>query len=585
MWRKDRNSKIFKALGSISMVLVTIYVITSFNLLPNSSGQNDPDNVDISQLAPIEEEVEVDEDEDLADQPEEIDEDPEEIEEDPIVKDPTKGMYGVTSSNMITSEIGMSVLSQGGNAVDAAVAMAYSLGVVDPQNSGIGGSGGILVYDAATGESVFYDYYFAAGSDENNRFEVAIPGFVKGMEKVNQDLGVMDMESLIQYSVDLAEEGISATEAYARNLNNNSYIREVHPSYRGLGTISQGSQLKYPELAETMRKIQAQGSDAFYSRDSEIAQNFMDLSGTDPETLESYEVIVKEPIISNYRGYDIISPPPPFSGLALAQNLALDEIFDFPDVDYSNEDYWDTFIRRDSIITDQRKSLIHDEYSLDEDFSRFLEEDYLRQVWEDFGGINEDVDPEQENTTAFSVIDKEGLLVSATNTISNYWGSYQIRDGIIYNNAMKNFTDDENNELKRLRRPRTGISQAIIVNDDYLETIGSSGGAEIPNYTYELLVANKKRNIEIQEANELKRRKVLSGIVFLEGARGDYNLGEFRLNEPVDFWPSNTGFWGRAAGIVIDGDKISGHTDARDYYVPGFIYFDGEKVGSGTGIE
>lgn len=553
MGGKDRNNKVLKLLGIVSVLIVAIYVITSFDLLPSTAGENDPDNVDISELERVDE---VQEDESM----------------------PTRGMYGVTSSNMITSEIGMKVLAEGGNAVDAAVAMSYALGVIDPQNSGIGGSGGMLIYDAKTEESVFYDYYFAAGSDENNKYYIAIPGFVKGMEKVNEDLGLMDMVELIQYSVDLAEEGISATEDYASNLNNNTYIKEVHPSFRELGTIQYGTVITYPELAETMRQIQAEGSDAFYSRNSEIAQNFMELTGTEAEILENYEVIVREPIITNYRGYDVITPPAPFSGLLLSQSLKLDEIYDFPEVDYSSEEYWDSLIRRDSIMADERRKNVHDGYSLNEDLSQFLEEDYLVKTWEEFGGINEELDPEQENTTAFSVIDKDGLLVSATNTISNYWGSYQMRDGIIYNNAMKNFTDHENNELKALKRPRTGISQAIIVNEDYLETIGSSGGAEIANFISEITINNKKRNIELQEANELRRTKIVQGIVFLEGAREEYNLSEFRLDEPVDFWPSNTGFWGRACGIVIDGDNISGHIDYRDYLKPGFIYFDGEEI-------
>ena len=567
MWKKEKNSKILKLLAIVSLVIVTVYVVNIFNLFPSASGENNPDEIDLSELEAMDE---IEEDQDLE----------EEIDDTLTNEDPTKGMYGVTSSNMITSEIGMRVLRSGGNAVDAAVAMAYTLGIVDPQNSGIGGSGGMLVYDAKSEESIFYDYYFAAGSDENNRYDIAIPGFVKGMEKANEDLGTIDMKELIQFSIDLAEQGITATEEYAKNLNNNSYIKEVHPSFRKLGTISEGTSITYPELADTMKKIQAEGSDAFYSRDSEIAQNFMELTGTKAETLESYEVVVKKPIISNYRGYDIITPPPPFSGLLLAQNLKLDEIYDLPGVDYSSEEYWDRFIIRDSIITEQRRANIHDQYSLDEDFSHFLGEDYLRKMWSEFGGIDEGVDPEQENTTAFSVIDKDGLVVSVTNTISNYWGSYQIRDGIIYNNAMKNFTDDENNEIKELRRPRTGISQAIIVNDDYLETIGSSGGAEIPNYISELTINNKKRNIDLQDANELKRTKVLQGIVFLEGEYGDYNVSEFRLDEPIDFWPSNTGFWGRAAGIVIDGENISGHTDARDYLKAGFIYFDGSEIKS-----
>lgn len=554
MRKEDYNSKILKFLTIASLMIVGIYVVSVFDLIPNTSGAKDSAEINLSELEGMDG-VNTDQ------------------------NSPTKGMYGVTSSNQITSEIGMKVLQAGGNAVDAAVAMSYSLGVTDPQNSGIGGAGGMLVYDAKTEESVFYDYYFAAGNDEGNRFNIAIPGFVKGMEKVNEDLGTREMDELIQYSVDLAEEGITITQDYADNLNRNAYIKEVHPSFNDFETIESGMVMTYPELAETMKKIQAEGSSAFYSRNSEIAQNFMELTETQPDTLENYEVIIKEPIKSNYQGYDIIAPPPPFSGLLVAQTLKLDEMYDFPDVDYTSEEYWDTVIREDRVMSRERRQNIVDGYDPNADFSEYLQEDYLANIWADFDGIDTDADPETENTTAFSVIDKDGLVVSGTNTLSNYWGSYQIRDGIVYNNSMKNFTYGKN-KTKELRRPRTGIAQSIIINDDYLETIGSSGGKAIPNILSNLTINNKKRNINLQEANELKRTKIVEGIVFLEGDAEEYDLTEFVLQEPVDFWSSDTGFWGRASGIVIEGDNISGHTDDRDYLVPSFIYYDGTEIKS-----
>lgn len=559
MKKEDNTNKILISLLVVSIVLVAIYVVSAFDLLPKSHGNGSTDEVNLSEIENVDG-----------------------LEIDP--NSPTKGKFGVTSSNAQTSEIGMKVLQSGGNAVDAAVAMSYSLGVTDPQNSGIGGGGGMLIYNAKTEESTFYDYYFAAGNDEGNRNNIAIPGFVKGMESVNQDLGTKDMSELIQYSIDLAEKGITVSQAYADNIYRNPYILETHPDFATYDTIEEGTVITYPELAETMKKIQADGSNAFYGRDSQIAQNFMALTDTAPETLENYQVQIKEPILSNYRGYDIIAPPPPFSGLIYEQLLELDEMYDYPDQDYNSEAYWDAILRQDSMVIRQRRTIIHDGYDNTTDFSSYLEEDYLADKWNDYDGVDTEKDPETENTTAFSVIDKDGLVVSGTNTLSNYWGSYQVSDGIIYNNAMKNFTTGKN-AIKTLRRPRTGISQSVIVSDDYIETIGSSGGKNIPNILSTITVDNKKRGMNLQDANEKRREKIVEGIVFLEGSAEDYKIDEVALQEPIDFQASDTGFWGRAAGIVIDGDSISGQVDHRDYLEPAFVYYDGTGIKSNLNTE
>jgi len=177
-----------------------------------------------------------------------------------------KRNYSVSASNDYVTAVGMSILEAGGNAVDAAVAMGYVLGVVEPFTSGLGGSGGMLIYDSNTGKAVFYDYRAAAGT-YNGGDKVAIPGFVLGMEKINADYGTIPIRDLIEPAIYYAEKGFRINSWISSEYVSNYYLVSQYPEYLADdGSLVGVDDVMYmPALAQTLRDIQEQGSSVFYN--------------------------------------------------------------------------------------------------------------------------------------------------------------------------------------------------------------------------------------------------------------------------------------------------------------------------------
>ena len=488
--------------------------------------------------------------------------------------------YGVSSINPLATEVGIKVLEDGGNAVDAAVAMAFALNVVDPQNSGIGGGGGMLIKNTSTGEKVFYDYYISSG-DKEPRKNIGIPGFLRGMELINKEMGTKELADLIQYAIDLGETGIEITEDYAENLQQRSYIASVHPDFNKDGRVLEKGDILYQvELVKTLKEIQEHGAEIFYNGEHEISKNFLDITGISKESLNNYKVHKYEPLEIEYRGYNVMAPPAPFSGLTLLQNLLIEEKIDIPQLDFGNKEY-NKKIQNLFIFTgrENRKTIGDPEFT-DIDYNKKLDIDYLMSKYNDNIKDDEDYEePEVESTTAYTVIDKDGLIVSVTNTLSNYWGSYVVSDGIVYNNAMKNFTRGKN-KFEYNKRPKTGISPTIITKgDSHKEALATSGGTKIPEYLFTYIVNTKKYGMDIQQANDLERIYYLMGKMYFE-IDAPYSQNP---NGTIDFDDKyilleTSESWGIMSGIEIKSDnQIQGHIDKRGYFEGRTIYFNGQE--------
>lgn len=497
------------------------------------------------------------------------------------VTDAKAEKYAVVSSNPVASQVAMQVLKDGGNAVDAAVALSFALNVTDPQNSGIGGGGGMMVYDTKNNKKVFYDYYIQSGdvAPINN---IGIPGFLKGMEQLSNDLGNMKFSRLLDYPIALAENGVIVTKEYASILNSYNYIGQVYPAVNRPdgGLLQEGDVFKQPDLIETLKAVKEYGSDVFYGGQHKISRDFLNLTGISEETLANYSVRVTEPLEANYKGYNILAPKGPFSGLTVLQNLALEEKLDLPEKDTKNEAYNNKikslykFTARDG-----RKNISHDNTI---DYASLLNSDDLYKRFLSYGGNEEYyIEPESESTTAFSVIDKDGMIVSGTNTISNFWGSYKIQNGIIYNNAMKNFSQAPN-EFEFNKRPKTGISPLIITTKDgYMESLGSNGGAQIPTYLTQYLVNTKKFSMLPQDANDYERTYYLKGLMHFELNAPIYSYqNEEEINYKGNYKVKKSSYgWGVMDGLVFTRDgRIIPHSDKRNYFYGGGAYVNGNLV-------
>lgn len=488
--------------------------------------------------------------------------------------------YGVSSINPLATEVGMEVLEDGGNAVDAAVAIAFALNVVDPQNSGIGGGGGMLIKDTLNEEEVFYDYYISSGDVKSNK-NIGIPGFLRGMELINEEMGTKELADLIQYAIDLGEAGIEITEDYAENLEERSYIASVHPDFNKDGEVLKTGDILYQvELVKTLKEIQEHGAEIFYNGEHEISKNFSDITGISKEALNNYKVHKYQPLGIEYRGYNVMAPPAPFSGLTLLQNLLIEEKIDIPELDFANKEYNEKIQSLFMYTGKENRRTIGDPEFTDVDYDKKLDIDYLMSKYNDNTEDEEEYEePESESTTAYTVIDKDGTIVSVTNTLSNYWGSYVVSDGIVYNNAMKNFTRGKN-KFEYNKRPKTGMSPTIITKgDSYKEALATSGGIKIPEYLFSHIVNTKKYGMDIQEANDLERIYYLMETMYFEsGAPYSRNF-----DDTVDFdgrhiLLETSESWGIMSGVEINSDnQIKGHIDKRGYFEGSTIYFNGQE--------
>ena len=184
--------------------------------------------------------------------------------------------YGVSSSNPLAVKVGMKVLEDGGNAADAAVAISYVLGVVEPYGSGIGGGGAMLIYSPKDNKFEFFNYRETAPISSDTQISgIGVPGFVKGMEDVNKAYGVKSMSELLQPAIDYAENGFEMDT----NLYNRLNVFKGYSDMSSLSTFydengepkSEGTTIVQRELADTLKSIQKDGSESFYS--GTIAKN------------------------------------------------------------------------------------------------------------------------------------------------------------------------------------------------------------------------------------------------------------------------------------------------------------------------
>ncbi|MBI3157395.1 MAG: gamma-glutamyltransferase [Burkholderiales bacterium] len=267
----------------------------------------------------------------------------------------------VSVANPHAAEAGARILEQGGNAVDAAVAIAYALNVVEPQSAGIGGGGFMMIHLARSGETfaidsrerapaqatpeMFKDKSFAAASTSG--LAVGVPGMVRGTAMALQGWGELDLARVLQPAIDLADQGFAATPRYvsascnARALNYPETEAFFCPG--GLSRVAVGETVRNPALAETLRTIARDGADAFYR--GEIARGILEgqarfragVAGAEPgrmtqADLDAYLPALREPVVGQYRGYTIKAMSPPSSGgLTVLQMLGMVERFPLGD--------------------------------------------------------------------------------------------------------------------------------------------------------------------------------------------------------------------------------------------------------------
>ncbi len=386
----------------------------------------------------------------------------------------------VVSAEPAASKVGVEILKKGGNAADAAVATAMALGVVEPYNSGLGGGGFLLYYDAAKKEFSFLDYRETAPSQATltgdlRRYtqgidSVAIPGFVKGMEVIQQKLCKLSWPDLLDPAIRLAKKGISLDGMMAEKIQEHQSLLEKDPyllenylkPYRsGVRSIDQSP------LANTLTLLRDKGGKEFYS--GELARKISDFSRKNGglirgEDLSSYRALWRKPYQFTQGSYDVTSSPIPSSG-----GMALSLLF------------------RKAVIS---KLSAERPYS-SQAFRNLIEnlKDYFEYREAALGDSNTDV---VSHTTHLCVIDSEGNIAAMTNTLNNPFGSgvSVAGTGILLNDEMNDFSlvAGSPNQLRPGRRPLSSMAPTIIFKQGkpYL-AIGTPGGLTIPQNIFQIL--------------------------------------------------------------------------------------------------
>jgi gamma-glutamyltranspeptidase/glutathione hydrolase len=459
----------------------------------------------------------------------------------------------VVSSNAVASKAGVEVLKKGGNAIDASIATALALAVTHPTAGNIGG-GGFLVFLNAAGAVTTFDFREKAplaaspnmfldnqgklinGINHDGLKSVGVPGTVAGLYLAHQKYGKLPWRDLVQPAIDLAKNGflmpwglykeaLQVVEANKTNEFMKTYFNAAN------GTITKAGEIwKQPALAKTLELIRDKGQDGFYKGEvAEEIENFMKQNGgiITKKDLEKYTAIERKPIKGTYKNYDIYSMPPPSSGgVALVEMMNMMEQANLDSIEFNSTAYVHLLaevMRR--AYADRAEYLGDPEFNLDMPLDKLTSKQFAKKRYDNIDKNKASVSDsakfghpyDGENTTHFSVVDKEGNAVSMTYTLEYSYGSRMgsSKLGFIFNNEMGDFnpvpgvTNSKGqigtnpNLVAPEKRMLSSMTPAIVVKNGkpYL-IIGSPGGRTIINTVFQTVLNVLAYNMPIDKAIE-----------------------------------------------------------------------------------
>lgn len=488
--------------------------------------------------------------------------------------------YGVSASHPLAVDAGMKVLENGGNAVDAAITTAYVLGVVEPYGSGIGGGGVALINNPKKEEPVVYEYREQAPIAGLNEKSFAIPGFVKGMEEMHEAYGSIPLDKLIEPAVNIASEGFEINSQLANrferaaNRMDTENMPDYFPDYKLLET---NDVLKQPELAETLKLIQTYGSDVFYKGTiSEALIDFIPELRSDDFT--DFKVNKTKPVSGQFGDYTVYSAPPPFAGITLVQMLEMIEELNIQ----ADEEDPVQYIHKigaasNRAYSDRLTNTFDPEFYPDKSYEEIASIDYAKKMIANFNpdkiGEVKDINDSKadtddyDNTTHFVVIDKSGMMFSATNTLGDFFGSGEFIAGFFLNNQVDNFstTQDSVNYLEHKKVPRSFTSPSIIKSDSQLIGLGTPGGKRIPAVMSDILTRALLFEHEWDEVISKKRFYVEGRDIFTETELAKSDQASLRAKGYEIYHVADPNFYGGMQGIIKNTEEnvLFGIADSR----------------------
>ncbi|MEL0152707.1 MAG: gamma-glutamyltransferase [Halieaceae bacterium] len=438
----------------------------------------------------------------------------------------------VSGPEKLASEAGLEMLKKGGNAVDAAVATGFALAVTLPRAGNIAGGGFMLVHLAESDKQVFIDYreMAPAGASRdmflnedgtvnkrkayNSVSAAGIPGTVAGLIHALENYGTLDLKTVIQPAIDLAAQGFEVPAALHLNLRSASKRLarndEANRVYLGgTGTApAMGSLFKQPDLAATLKRVRDKGFDGFYKgKTAELIAAEMQRGGgvMNVDDLASYRAIEREPVRSSFRGYDIVSAPPPSSGgVHVSQILKLLEPYPIEEMGHNSAAYLHLLIESMKLAYADRSEYLGDPDRTGIPVKALTSDAYLdgrrALIQDDVATPSELIKPgsvddnESTETTHFSIVDQYGNVVTNTYTINFSFGSGIVvpGTGMLLNNEMDDFAakpgspngyglvQGEANAVAAGSRPLSSMTPTMVFkNGKPWVATGSPGGSRI----------------------------------------------------------------------------------------------------------
>ncbi|WP_370457563.1 gamma-glutamyltransferase [Rufibacter sp. XAAS-G3-1] len=459
-----------------------------------------------------------------------------------------KGM--VVSAHPEASRIGLEILQKGGNAYDAAVATGFALAVAYPVAGNIGG-GGFLVYRKQDGEIGALDYRekapkaatrdmyldaqgnVIADASTLGHLAVGVPGAVDGMVAMHQKLGSLPWAQVVQPAVDLARNGVVLTAREARLLNNTreSFLKvnKFTPPVVKNAPWQKGDVLPLPELASTLERIRDKGRDGFYAGETaDLLVKEMRRGGgiISHQDLQEYQSVWRPAITGTYRGYKVISMPPPSSGgIALLQLLNMVEPFDLKQWGWQQPATVHVMAEAQRRVYADRATYLGDPDFFQVPVADLLNTQYLKSRMATFD--MERATPsaqvlagkllarESDQTTHYSIVDQWGNAASVTTTLNGNFGSRVVVEGagFILNNEMDDFSakpgvpnmfgliGGEANAIAPGKRMLSSMTPTILEKDGELfMVVGTPGGSTIITSVFQAILNVVDHGMGMQQA-------------------------------------------------------------------------------------
>ncbi|MGJ8573080.1 MAG: gamma-glutamyltransferase [Hoeflea sp.] len=464
----------------------------------------------------------------------------------------------VSVQEAVAAEVGLQVLKDGGNAVDAGVAVALALAVTLPRAGNLGGGGFMMVHDAKSGETKAIDYremapasatrdmYLDAdGNADSNlsRFHglaVGVPGTVAGMQLALETYGTMTLAEAAAPAIKLAEDGIVVTADLADSLKGLEKRLKTWPASAAIfykqddSFYEPGDVIRQPDLAATLKKIASEGPDGFYKGQvaEQIAASVQEAGGSmTVEDLAGYKAVLRQPVSGTYRGHEIVSMPPPSSGgTHIIQILNVMEGYPVGFLGHNSSDTIHLMAEAMKRAYADRSEYLGDPDFADVPVKTLTSKDYAAKI-RDGISLNRatpsaSIKPgelapyESDQTTHFSIVDKDGNAVSNTYTLNFSYGSGMTAagTGVLLNNEMDDFSakpgvpnaygliGGDANAVEPGKRPLSSMSPTIVLKDGkpFLVT-GSPGGSRIITTTLQVISNMIDHGMNVAEATNAAR--------------------------------------------------------------------------------